>query len=162
MIWCPARATCNYRFWQVNALSETTTMKNNFTNPSTSACIEGEVAVETPVSTDQPINEVSRLRAAVEKALARGFSILACVVQGKHPHPKYAPRGVNSAVSARDTYGRDPLRAWDENFPANLGVACGHSGIVCIDIDQGLKDIDDLRDFMQRTGLPDTYIVRSG
>ena len=101
---------------------------------------------------------VAKLKASAEDARARGFSLLAVEPHEKNPFVKYSPHAVNSATN-------DPsiaLRPWLDGFESNYGVACGKSNLTVIDCDSGLADEQALFAWMQKLGLPETFIVRSG
>lgn len=101
---------------------------------------------------------LKELKSAAENALSRGFAILCCEPKEKNPWPKYSPHAVNSATT-------DPviaLRPWNDGEIANYGVAGGKCNLTIIDCDSGLADEAALYAWMQKNGLPETFIVRSG
>lgn len=101
---------------------------------------------------------VAELRASAQDAMSRGFAILTCEPHEKNPFPKYSPHAVNSATL-------DPavaLKPWDDGVEANYGVAGGKSNLTIIDVDQGIPDEPALYAWMEKQGLPETFIVRSG
>jgi putative DNA primase/helicase len=58
---------------------------------------------------------------------------------------------------------RERIRAWWTKTPsANVGIACGASGIAVLDVDHGLSDLEAFHAWRTATGLPDTYTVRTG
>jgi len=53
-------------------------------------------------------------------------------------------------------------RWWRQNPQYNVAIACGLSGIAVLDLDHGFQTEDDVREFMAKFKMPQTYIVRSG
>lgn len=90
---------------------------------------------------------------------------LACIARGWHVHPlkpgkkiPITPHGKNDA-----TTDEEQIRAWWAQVPnANVGIACGPSGLCVLDIDQGLADAAAFTAWRIAAGLPETYTVRTG
>ena len=90
---------------------------------------------------------------------------LGCVKRGWFVHPlkpqdKYpiTPHGKDDAT--RDTA---QIEAWWARTPnANVGIACGPSGLCVLDADHGLNSMEDFIAWRDRNGLPGTYAVHSG
>jgi len=75
------------------------------------------------------------------------------------PHGK-SPITQNGFKDA--TNDHEQIQKWWRVTPdANIGIACGASGLCVLDVDHGLE-AGDLRAWMGRNGLPSTYMVRSG
>lgn len=57
----------------------------------------------------------------------------------------------------------EQIKAWWAKTPdANIGIACGASGLCVLDADHGLKDGNEFNVWRERNGLAGTYTVRSG
>src|ERR1700722_17357055 len=67
------------------------------------------------------------LRSALD-AVLRGWHVFPCAVGGKRP----APRGNWQELA---TASADQVRDWWARAPYNIGIACGPSGLVVIDLD---------------------------
>jgi Bifunctional DNA primase/polymerase, N-terminal len=76
------------------------------------------------------------VRSALD-AVLRGWHVFPCAVGGKRP----ALRGNWQELATRST---DQVRDWWARAPYNVGIACGPSGLVVIDLD--LPRDDDLAD----------------
>ena len=113
--------------------------------------------IETPTPTTIT-DEVTRLAAAVDSALSRGFAVLACEPAAKLPYARYSPHAVNSATKDKDT----ACKPYEAGCPANLGIACGQSDLAVVDIDHGLNSAEDLDAWMVKNNLPPTLAVRTG
>jgi hypothetical protein len=103
-------------------------------------------------------NAVSELRKSAADALNRGFSIFACKPRSKTPLGSHASHGFESSST-------DPeiaLRAWDNGIEANPAIACGESGLAIVDCDHGLKTREEFDRWLEASGLPKTYTVRTG
>lgn len=101
---------------------------------------------------------VAQLRQAAFESVSRGFSILICEPHDKNPWPKYSPHAVNSAT--RDA--SIAYKAWDDGHEANYGVAGGQSNLTIIDVDKGIANYAQLKEWMAANNLPETFIVQSG
>jgi hypothetical protein len=75
------------------------------------------------------------LRSALAAA-RRGWHVFPCAVGGKRP----ALRGNWQDLA---TTSPDQIRDWWSRAPYNLGIACGPSGLVVIDLDQPREDAED-------------------
>src|ERR1700723_3116322 len=97
--------------------------------------------------------ELSRLRAAVTDAHARGFHTLTCEIRKKSPWARYSKHAYNSATT-------DPavaLKPYDDGYLANYGVSGKHSNLVILDIDKGFSCEADFNTWMAKNNLPATY-----
>src|SRR5579872_5828666 len=55
------------------------------------------------------------------------------------------------------------IREWWTKWPdANIGIACGPSGLCVLDADHGLNSEADFHAWRERAGLPKTFTVRTG
>ncbi len=75
------------------------------------------------------------LRSALD-AVLRGWHVFPCAVGGKRP----ALRGNWQELATRSP---DQVRDWWARAPYNIGIACGPSGLVVIDLDQPHDDPGD-------------------
>jgi hypothetical protein len=75
------------------------------------------------------------LRSALD-AVLRGWHVFPCAVGGKRP----ALRGNWQELA---TTSPDQVRAWWAGAPYNIGIACGPSGLVVIDLDLPRADAGD-------------------
>jgi hypothetical protein len=75
------------------------------------------------------------LRSALDAAL-RGWHVFPCAVGGKRP----ALRGSWQELA---TTSQDQVRDWWARAPYNIGIACGPSGLVVIDLDRPRDDPGD-------------------
>jgi Bifunctional DNA primase/polymerase, N-terminal len=75
------------------------------------------------------------LRSALD-AVLRGWHVFPCAVGGKRP----ALRGNWQELATRST---DQVRDWWARAPYNIGIACGPSGLVVIDLDLPREDAGD-------------------
>lgn len=85
--------------------------------------------------------------------------------RGWHVHPLKAAGKIPISEHGKNdaTLDEAQVRAWWTKTPnANVGIACGPSGLCVLDADHGLKDEADFRAWRQRNGLSDTYTVRTG
>jgi len=118
-------------------------------------------ATITPIATQKPtaleLLELSRLRAAVTDAHARGFHTLTCEIQEKRNWFKYSPHSHLSATDDLPT----ALKPYDDGFLANYGVGGRHSNLVILDIDSFQNEAA-FNDWMVKHNLPETFAVRSG
>ena len=76
------------------------------------------------------------LRSALAAA-GSGWHVFPCAPGGKRP----ALRGNRQE---RATTGRDQVRAWWTRAPCNIGIACGPSGLVVIDLGRPRADPGDI------------------
>lgn len=93
---------------------------------------------------------------------------LECAARGWYVFPLH---GKFPAIPKREggqgfkdaTLDADKIREWWTRWPsANVGIACGASGLLVFDADHGLTDESGWRQWCSRNGLPMTYTVRSG
>jgi hypothetical protein len=88
--------------------------------------------------------------------IARGWFIFPCAPRKKQPLGILVPRGVLDATNDEAT-----IRRWWTAAPAaNVGVACGPSGLVVLDIDDGLDTEADLKKLFPEDTR--SYTVRTG
>jgi len=101
------------------------------------------------------------VRAALAMA-ARGWHVFPCVADGKRP----VLRGNWQQHATTDP---DRIRRWWEGTPYNIGISCGPSGLVVIDLDivkdgSGPDGADSLARLCERAGQPrpfGTFTVRT-
>jgi len=87
--------------------------------------------------------------------IRRGWWVFPCKPRSKEP-------AVHGGFYAA-TLAEDQVRAWWTEWPdANVAIATGASGLTVLDCDHGLNDLDDLRHWRERSGLPWTYAVHTG
>jgi hypothetical protein len=88
--------------------------------------------------------------------IRRGWYVFPCWPKSKKPATN------NGYLSA--TLDEATVRTWWEqgspNF--NVAIATGPSGLCVVDVDHGLRCIDDLDGWLNTHGLPYTYMVRTG
>lgn len=51
---------------------------------------------------------------------------------------------------------------WGKKTDANVAIACGASNLTVVDCDHGNATLDEATAWMKRSGLPETYTVRTG
>lgn len=90
---------------------------------------------------------------------AQDFNLSVFPLDGKRPLGKLAPHGHKSA-----TVDPDRIREWWSQAPnANIGVACGPSGVLGIDVDPRHGGDDRLHDLERELGpLPETVRSETG
>jgi hypothetical protein len=87
--------------------------------------------------------------------IARGFKVHPLTPGDKGP---ITPHGWHDATSDEAA-----IRAWWTKTPnANVGLACGPSGLAVLDVDNGLEDEAAFHRWRVAAGLPETYTVRTG
>jgi hypothetical protein len=87
--------------------------------------------------------------------VARGWHVFPCVPRNKKP---LVPGGFHAAAN-----DETQIRAWWAKWPdANVGIATGASGLCVLDIDHGLRGVDQLARLMDVAQIPATYAVRTG
>lgn len=87
---------------------------------------------------------MSLLDAAIAYA-RRGWRVFPCRPRGKAP---LTPHGVKDATTDPET-----IRRWWRRWPeANIGLACGASGLAVLDVDPRAGGDESLRDLLQRLG----------
>lgn len=97
---------------------------------------------------------MSLLETALSHA-ARGWFVFPCKPGDKYPITKH---GWHDA--SRDA---EQIRQWWAKTPnANVGIACGMSGLCVLDIDTGLEDDNAAMLWLGAHNMPTTYMVRSG
>src|SRR5579862_7808947 len=88
----------------------------------------------------------------------RGWAVFPCVPRAKRPLSGLVPHGVNDASKDEET-----IRRWWRAKPgANVGIACGPSGIAVLDCDHGNQTDADYRAWSAEMDLPQTFTVRTG
>lgn len=85
-----------------------------------------------------PHADPALLRSALA-AIRRGWYVFPCAVGGKRP----ALRGNWQDLA---TTSPDQVRGWWSRAPYNIGIACGPSGLVVIDLDLPRDDAEEVRD----------------
>lgn len=89
---------------------------------------------------------------------ARGWYVFPCKPRDKYP---ITPNGWHDA-----TIDEAKIRAWWTKTPnANVGIACGMSGLAVLDIDYGIEGGAGwlaFKAWAEAAGIPDTYAVRTG
>ncbi len=90
---------------------------------------------------------------------------LSCLAQGFRIHPlgpetkePLTHHGWKDA-SSDETQVREWWRKWPS---ANVGIACGPSGLCVVDCDHGLNSAEEFYAWREKVGLPETYTVRTG
>lgn len=101
---------------------------------------------------------VDEIRASAQEMLDRGFAILAVQPHKKDPWAKYSPHAVVSSTRKPEI----ALKPWDDGTEANYGVGCGPSNLTVLDVDSGLKSLDEWKAWKEKLKLPDTLTVLSG
>src|SRR4051812_30570803 len=96
-------------------------------------------------------------RAAVELA-GRGYYVFPCWPRGKEPRIPKSEGGNGFHDATRDE--GQILRWWDRWPHANIGVACGASGIVVVDIDA--KHGADPREIISELSLENYPTISTG
>ena len=89
------------------------------------------------------------------RCAARGWRVLPCKPGDKAPIVAHGFHDASADV--------EQITAWWTRTPsANVGIACGASGLAVLDIDHGLTDEASFHRWRESVGLPDTYTVRTG
>lgn len=81
-----------------------------------------------------------------------------CARPGKHPDGRLVRNGAHGASK----YPRSIERWWAQRPLANIGIVCGPSGLIVLDVDPrngGVPSFERLRD---ERGVPETLVARSG
>src|ERR1700722_11824995 len=85
----------------------------------------------------------------------RGWFVFPCIPRTKRPLIKD-----NLKQASRD---EAQIRAWWTQWPeANIGIACGLSGLSVFDVDHGLTNRAGFDALCTAMNLPETYAVRTG
>ena len=90
---------------------------------------------------------------------------LNCIAQNFKVHPlKPGSKEPLTYHGKNDASGDEAqIRAWWAKWPdANVGIACGPSGLCVLDCDHGLADETAFYQWRTAAGLPETYTVRTG
>ena len=96
----------------------------------------------------------SFLQIALDLARA-GWYVFPCKPGDKSP---LTPHGFHDA-----SVDLEQIRAWWTKEPrANIGIACGNSGLCVLDADHGLTDLASFRAWREAAGLPSTLTIRTG
>src|SRR5215831_13014917 len=94
------------------------------------------------------------LQIALE-CISRGWYVFPCKPEGKTPIIEHGYKA--AALDEKQ------IRAWWKKNPnANVGIACGASNLTVVDCDHGSATVDEVIAWMARSGLPETYTVRTG
>src|ERR1700690_1499314 len=89
------------------------------------------------------------------RCAVRGWKVLPCKPGDKAPIVAHGFHDASADV--------EQITAWWTRTPsANVGIACGASGLAVLDIDHGLTDEASFHAWRKAGGLPDTYTVRPG
>lgn len=87
--------------------------------------------------------------------LSRGWYVFPCKQAGKTPLTKHAYLDASN--------DEKQIREWWRKYPdANVGIACGASNLTVVDCDHGNATLDEATAWLTRSGLPETYTVRTG
>jgi hypothetical protein len=97
------------------------------------------------------------LETALECA-ARGWAVLPLVPRGKNPLSGLVPHGFKDATKEEEAV----RRWWAAKPDANIGIACGASGLTVLDIDRGFQTYADALAWVTRNSIPVTYAVHTG
>lgn len=89
---------------------------------------------------------------------ARGWAVLPLTPRDKMPLGGLVPHGFKDAT----TDGATIRRWWTAKPDANVGIACGASGVTVLDIDNGFQTHADAVVWITRNSIPETYAVRTG
>ena len=87
--------------------------------------------------------------------LARGWHVFPCWPQSKEPmtHHGHLDASNDEAI----------VRAWWAKTPdANVAIATGPSGLTVLDLDVGFVDEQEVRKFIRKHNITETYAVRTG
>src|SRR3989441_9900722 len=105
---------------------------------------------------DIGVTSLTSLRQSAQQLLERGLFIFPCKPQGKEPLGHYAPHGFQTARNDDSA-----LKPWDDGIAANIGVACGASGITVVDCDAGFNSEEEAMAWAHNLGFA-TLMVRTG
>src|SRR5579875_2962345 len=99
------------------------------------------------------MQETAAILTAALSYARRGWHVFPCRPRAKDPDGRLAPRGHLQATTDEAT-----IRRWWAASPhANIGIACGPSGLIVLDIDPRHGGDENLRDLLARCGpLPET------
>jgi hypothetical protein len=87
--------------------------------------------------------------------IARGWHVFPCWPETKQPMLKNGWHGASN--------DEQQVRAWWTRNPnANVAIACGPSNLCVVDIDHGLKDVEDFDAWCEHGPVLYTYAVRTG
>ena len=92
--------------------------------------------------------------------IARGWHVFPLKPKDKSPLISKAAGGNGYKDATLDT---EQITAWwSKCLTANVGIACGASGLYVVDCDHGLTSEEDFHAWRMRNNLPVTYTVRTG
>jgi len=86
------------------------------------------------------------MRAGADAALDRGFSIFPLKSRSKHPATEHGFKDASAMPAQIEAW-------WTEAPEANIGIACGESGLIVLDFDNGSVP--------EGFDLPSTYTVKT-
>jgi hypothetical protein len=89
------------------------------------------------------------------RSAARGFRVHPLKPETKEPLTHHGWKDASGDEAQ--------VREWWAKWPnANVGIACGPSGVCVVDCDHGLKNAEEFEAWRDKAGLPATYTVRTG
>ena len=92
--------------------------------------------------------------------VARGWYVFPLQTRGKFPRIPKADGGRGFKDATLDL---EQVTSWWTKWPnANVGIACGASGLYVVDCDLGLTSWEDFEAWRMRNGIPVTFTVRTG
>lgn len=90
--------------------------------------------------------------------ITRGWYVLPIPRDGKRPIAGLVPNGVKDATIDEETV----RRWWKVKPDANVGIACGQSGLAVLDCDKGNEYDTDFAEWAAVENIPWTYTVHTG
>jgi len=111
-----------------------------------------------------------RLLAAAERAIAKGWYIFPAVYGNKMPFKnsnaqkdaKSGPSALKPWTENKHTNSNVLPSAWRNSTPANPCLLPSKSGLIIVDVDAGLKSVEEALAWAREHGWPETYTVISG
>jgi len=105
-----------------------------------------------------------RLLDAAKRAVEKGWFIFPAVYGNKMPFKKSnAQKDARSGLSALEPWTKNkhpnpnvPLSAWQNSTPANPCLLPSKSGLIVVDVDEGLKSVDEALEWAHEHGLRPT------